>query len=80
MRPFNGPRSSVEWVVEAPQIVDLIRNPLPIDRLDFRNLDAQGETRRVERFTFGSGRHSVSPSNVANLGELMHKAFTVRWA
>ena len=25
-QPYDGPQSSVEWVVEAPQVVDLIRN------------------------------------------------------
>jgi Peptidase A4 family len=79
-QPYHGPQSSVEWVVEAPQVVDLIRDPLPINTVDFRDLSAQGMTRRVERFTFGSGRYFASPSSVASLDQLVRTGFAVSWA
>jgi hypothetical protein len=79
-RAYDGPQSSVEWVVEAPQVLDLIRSPLPLNTVDFRDLDAEGMTRRVERFTFGLGRYFTSASGVATLGQLMGTGFAVSWA
>jgi hypothetical protein len=54
--------------------------PLPLNTVDFRDLDAEGMTRRVERFTFGSGRYFTSASGVATLGQLMGTGFAVSWA
>lgn len=63
----------------TPQGVDLISDPLPLDTVDFRDLGAEGATRGVERFTFGSSRYFAFPSGMASLGELMRTGFAVNW-
>jgi hypothetical protein len=80
-QPYRGPQTSVEWVVEAPQILGFVGKPIPFTTVDFRNLDADGLSRDVERFSFGSGHYLASPSHVlGGAAQLMRTGFTVRWA
>jgi Peptidase A4 family len=81
VQPYDGPETSVEWVVEAPDVMGLTRDPVPFSTVDFHDLDADGEARGLQRFTFGSGRHFASPSGVvASMGQLRRTGFAVVWA
>jgi hypothetical protein len=78
---YDGPQTSVEWVVEAPDVMGLTRGPVPFSTVDFHDLDADGNARGVQRFTFASGRHFASPSGVvASMGQLRRTGFAVTWA
>jgi len=78
---YDGPQTSVEWVVEAPDVMGLTRSPVPFSTVDFHDLDADGDAHGVERFSFGSGRHLASPSGVvAGMGQLRRTGFAVTWA
>lgn len=78
---YDGPQTSVEWVVEAPDVMGLTRAPVPFSTVDFHDLDADGDSQGLERFTFGSGRHFASPSGVmASMRQLTHNGFAVTWA
>jgi hypothetical protein len=80
-QPYDGPQTSVEWVVEAPQVLGLASNPVPFSTVDFHDLHADGHARSVEGFTFGSGRNVASPSRaVAGMRQLMLTGFDVQWA
>lgn len=80
VQPYGGPQTSVEWVVEAPQVMDLTRNPVPFGTVDFRDLAAQGELRDLERVSFASkGYFTSSPDAVASTAQLMRSGFAVRW-
>ena len=39
---YDGPQTSVEWVVEAPDVMGLTRGPVPFSTVDFHDLDADG--------------------------------------
>jgi Peptidase A4 family len=79
--PYGGPQTSVDWVVEAPQVLGIMTAPVPFSTVDFRDLDADGLARHVERFSFGSHNGFASPSDpVGNAGRLMRIGFTVHWA
>ena len=79
--PYKGPRTSVEWVVEAPQVLGLLKDPVPFSTLNFHDLDADGTPLRLERFVFGSGRCIAFPSgSAATTGQLMRTGFAVNWA
>ena len=78
---YDGPQTSVEWVVEAPDVMGLTRDPVPFSTVDFHDLDADGDADGVQRFSFGSGRHFASPSGVvASMGQLRRTGFAVTWA
>jgi Peptidase A4 family len=78
---YDGPQSSVEWVVEAPDVLGLTRDPVPFSAVNFHDLDADGNAHGVERFSFGSGSHLASPSDgVATVGRLWRTGFAVTWA
>ena len=78
---YGGPQTSVEWVVEAPDVMGLTRGPVPFSTVEFHNLDADGDADGVQRFSFGSGRHLASPSGVvASMGQLRRTGFAVTWA
>jgi hypothetical protein len=80
-QPYDGPQTSVEWVVEAPDVMGLTRAPVPFRTVGFQHLDANGVSYGVERLTFGSGRHLASPSGVvATMGQLRRTGFVVTWA
>jgi hypothetical protein len=77
-QPYAGPQTSVEWVVESPQVVGSLRNPVPFDGVHFRDLGAQGEVRDLERFGTGNGSMSTSrPNVVAAAAQLMRSGFVV---
>ena len=79
-QPYVGPQTSVEWVVEAPQVMGILRNPIPFSTVNFRYLGAEGEAYDLEGFSFRSGGHVASPSKVfGNSGQLI-RGFTVHWA
>ena len=78
-QPYDGPQTSVEWVVEAPGVLGLVRDPVPFGTVDFHDLDAYGDARSLERFTFASGRHFAVPVGVAaGTGQLLHTGFAVQ--
>jgi Peptidase A4 family len=78
---YDGPQTSVEWVVEAPDVMGLTRGPVPFSTVEFHDLDADGYVHGVERFTFGSGHHFASPSGVVvSMGQLRRTGFAVTWA
>ncbi len=80
-QPYDGPQTSVEWVVEAPQVLGLVRDPVAFSTVGFHDLGAQGGAHSLERFPFSSGRHLASPSGVvASMGQLMRTGFAVQWA
>jgi hypothetical protein len=77
-QPYAGPQTSVEWVVEAPQIMGLERHPVPFGTVHFRNLAAQGEARDLERLSLRSGRDFRSvPGAVASTAQLLRTGFAV---
>ncbi len=77
-QPYAGPQTSVEWVVEAPQIMGLFRDPVPFSAVHFRDLRAQGQARRLERFSLRSGPDFTSvPEQVASTPQLMREGFAV---
>jgi hypothetical protein len=78
---YDGPQTSAEWVVEAPDVMGVTRGPVPFTSVDFHDIDADGQAHGVERFTFGSGRHFASPSGVvASMDQLRRTGFAVMWA
>lgn len=78
-QPYAGPQTSVEWVVEAPEVVGSLRNPVPFAGVHFRDLDAQGEVQDLERFSPGSSTFLTSrPNVVANTAQLMRSGFAVK--
>jgi hypothetical protein len=81
VQPYGGPETSVEWVVETPQVMDLTTNPLPFGTVHFKNLAAQGELRDMEDISSGSeGYFTSSPDAVASTVQLLRSGFAVRWA
>jgi Peptidase A4 family len=77
-QPYAGPQTSVEWVVEASQVVGLSRNPVPFDAVHFSDLSAQGEVRDLERFRPGLNTFFTSgPNFVASTAQLMRSGFAV---
>jgi len=73
--------ASVEWVVEAPQVMGLVTDPVPFSTVSFGYLGAQGQARELERVSFGSkGHFASSPAVVASAAQLMRRGFAVRWA
>ena len=81
VQPYGGPQTSVEWVVEAPEMMDGVTNAVPFGTVDFRDLGAQGELRGLERISAGSnGYFTSSPDAVASTAQLMRSGFDVRWA
>ena len=43
---YDGPQTSVEWVVEAPDVMGLTRDPVPFSTVGFHDLDADGDARQ----------------------------------
>jgi hypothetical protein len=81
VQPYGGPQTSVEWVVEAPQMIDGVTNAVPFGTVDFRDLGAQGELRDLERISAGSnGSFTSSAYAVASTAQLMRSGFDVCWA
>jgi hypothetical protein len=78
-QPYGGPQTSVEWVVEAPEVMGILRNPVPFSTVNFRYLGAEGEARDLEGFSFRSGGHVASPSEVIGGGGQIIRGFTVHW-
>jgi Peptidase A4 family len=78
-QPYAAPQTSVEWVVEAPQILGLLpRHLVPFSAVHFRDLGAQGEVRDLERFSLGSRSSFTSrPDTVASTEQLMRSGFDV---
>lgn len=77
-QPYSGPQTSVEWVVEAPQIMGVTRGPMPFTTVHFHDLGAQGETRDLERFSLRPGPGLTSgPDVVASTAQLMRSGFAV---
>ena len=79
-QPYVSPQTSVEWVVEAPQVMGILSHPVPFSTVNFRYLGAEGETRDLERFSFRSGGHVASASEVLGTSGRLIRGFTVRWA
>ena len=79
-QPYAGPQASVEWVVEAPQVFGVLRNPVPFSTVNFRHLGAEGQARDLEGFSFRSGGHVASPSEVIGSSGQLIRGFTVHWA
>jgi hypothetical protein len=77
-QPYAGPQTSVEWVVEAPQVMGLNRDPVPFSAVHFSNLTAQGEAHDLERFSLRSGHDfSFIPDAVGSTAQLMRSGFAV---
>jgi Peptidase A4 family len=77
--PYAGPQTSVEWVVEAPEVMGAVRDPVRVTAVHFRDLDAQGEVRHLERFNPGLGTFLTShPDSVASTAQLMRSGFAVQ--
>jgi hypothetical protein len=75
---FAGPQTSVKWVVEAPEIMGPLRDPVPFTAVHFHDLGAQGEVRDLERFSPGSSTFFRSrPDVVASTAQLMRSGFAV---
>jgi Peptidase A4 family len=79
-QPYAGPQTSVEWVVEAPQLFGVLRNPVPFSTVNFRHLGAEGQTHDLEGFSFRSGGHVASPSEVIGRSSQVIRSFSVHWA
>jgi hypothetical protein len=78
-QPYAGPDTSVEWVVEAPQVMGLFTNPVPFSTVRFRDLGAQGDQRELERVRCCSEGLASGPSMVASATQLMLAGFAVYW-
>ena len=76
-QPYLGPQTSVEWVVEAPQVMGILGNAVPFSTVNFRYLAAAGQARDVEGFTFHSGDHVATPSKVTGSSGQLISGFTV---
>jgi Peptidase A4 family len=80
-QPYSGPGTSVEWVVEAPQVMALVTDPIPFSTVNFGYLGAEGEASDLVRISFGSpGKFASSPDLVASTTQLMRRGFQVHWA
>lgn len=78
VQPYAGPQTSVEWVVEAPQILGVLRDPVAFGAVRFRDLAAQGRVRHLERFSSGLSTFFGSrPDVVASTAQLMQSGFAV---
>ena len=77
-QPYAVRQTSVEWVVEAPKVIGSLTSPVPISVVHFRDLDAEGEVRDLERFSHGLGPlFTSSPNAVTSAAELMRSGFDV---
>jgi hypothetical protein len=80
-QPYGGPATSAEWVVEAPQVMGIVTDPVPFRMVHFSDLRAQGNLNGLKRISSSSkGHFSSSPGPVANMKQLMQTGFTVHWA
>jgi hypothetical protein len=78
---YGGPQTSVEWVVETPEVMDLTTSPVPFGTVEFRDLAAQGELSYLDRISSGPKGHFTSrPDAVASTAQLMETGFAVHWA
>jgi hypothetical protein len=78
---YSGPETSAEWVVEAPQVMGLVTDPVPFGTVRFRDLGAQGDLGDLERVSAGSeGHYASTPDSVTSSTQLMQTGFTVHWA
>jgi Peptidase A4 family len=82
VQPYSGPQTSVEWVVEAPQMMGLLGdgNPVPFSVVNFRNLGAEGEARVLERCSFSSGGYFAYPSGAVGTSRQLLRGFAVHLA
>ena len=78
-QPYAWPETSVEWVVEAPQVMGLFTDPVPFSTVQFHDLGAQGDPHELERIRCGAKLGS-GPSLVASAAQLTHAGFAVNWA
>ena len=77
-QPYGGPQTSVEWVVESPQIMGLLRDPFPFGTVHFRDLSSAGEANHLERFSVRSSPDfAAGPDVVASTAQLMQTGFAV---
>ena len=77
-QPYGGPETSVEWVVESPQIMGYLRNPFPFGTVRFRDLSSAGEAADLERFSVRSSPDfTARPDVVASTAQLMRTGFAV---
>jgi hypothetical protein len=77
-QPYSGPQTSVEWVVEAPQILGLLREAAPVSTVHFHDLGAQGQARDLERFSLRPGALFTSRADmVASTAQLMRSGFAL---
>jgi Peptidase A4 family len=80
-QPYGGPQTSVEWVVEAPQVLGNVGDLVPFRAVHFYDLAAQGMPRGLERLDFLSGSQPESPPDaVSNAGQLIRTGFAVHFA
>ena len=79
-QPYVGPQTSVEWVVEAPQVMGILSNAVPFSTVNFRYLGAEGEARRRGGFQLPLRRPSWTPSEVIGSSGQLISGFTVHWA
>jgi hypothetical protein len=71
----------VEWVVEAPEVMNIMTNPVPFSTVDFGDLAADGELRGLDQISFGSkGHYTSGPGALASTAQLMHSGSAVRLA
>ena len=57
---YGGPQTSVEWVVETPEVMDLTPNPVSFGTVNFRDLGARANC--VARRTSAPVRRAISPA------------------
>ena len=80
-QPYGGPQTSVEWVVEAPQVLGNVGDLVPFRTVHFYGLAAHGMPRGFERFDFLPGSHFESSADaVSNAGQLIRTGFAVHFA
>ncbi len=79
-QPYAGPETSVEWVVEAPQVMGLFSDPVPFATVRFHDLSAQGDPHELERVRCGANGLESGPTLVASAAQLTHAGFAVQWA
>jgi hypothetical protein len=79
-QPYAGPQASVEWVVEAPEVMGLVTDPVPFTTVSFAHLGAEGQVSDLVHINFRT-KHSLafSPGIVRSRAQLMRAGFQVRW-
>lgn len=80
-QPYDGPETSAEWVVEAPQPSGIGSGAIPFGTVHFADLSAQGSPGGLDRFSFDPKSQLELVANaVANPSQLLRAGFAVHFA